>query len=74
MVRFRAPTLHPGMSFRNSDNTLFAYTFPGDGLATIDLSTGAMTQLGFDYGAADLILGGGGFGLAFSPWMFCSLL
>ncbi len=55
----------PDMSFRNSDSTLFAYTFPGDGLATIDLSTGAMTKIGTS-GTDDLV-NAGGFGLAFSP-------
>lgn len=38
------------ISFRNSDNVLFSYTFPGDGLATIDLVTGAMTSVGTDSG------------------------
>ena len=50
------------ISFR-SDGTLFAYTFPGDGLVTINLATGAMTQLGFPSG----IPTGAGYGLSFSP-------
>ena len=51
------------LSFRDSDNKLFAYTFPGDALATLDLTTGAMTQLGFPSG----VIEGSGYGLAFSP-------
>ncbi len=64
---FQGSDTAPDISFRNSDNTLFAYTFPGDGLATIDLSTGAMTQLGWPSGQSGLVTLGGGFGLAFSP-------
>ncbi len=62
---FQGSDTAPDISFRNSDNTLFAYTFPGDGLATINLSTGAMTQLGWPSGQS--VPGGGGFGIAFSP-------
>lgn len=50
------------ISFRSEDNTLFSYTFPGDGLATIDLESGAMTQVGIDSGAGIF-----GNAMAFSP-------
>jgi len=34
------------ISFRNSDSTLYAYLESGDGLGTIDIGTGALTELG----------------------------
>jgi len=34
------------LSFRNSDNTLYAYIEPIDGLGTIAIGTGAITELG----------------------------
>ena len=52
------------LSFRNSDNTLFSYTFDNDGLATVDLTTGAMTEENSDTSLSTL--GIRGYGLAFS--------
>jgi len=34
------------LSFRNSDDKLYAYLEPGDGLGTVDIVTGAVTALG----------------------------
>ncbi len=50
----------PDMSFRNSDNKLFAWDEDVDRLATIDISTGEMTTFGVNVGCA-------GHGMAFSP-------
>jgi len=36
------------LSFRPSDNMLFGFGFPGNWVATIDLTTGAATQLAFE--------------------------
>lgn len=44
------------MSFRKSDGKLFAYTSPGDALATVNTATGAMTQLAFPSGASSFQL------------------
>ena len=52
-----------GISFRNFDSTLFAYTFDNDGLATTDIGSGLMTEIG----ASTSPIGDSGYGLAFSP-------
>lgn len=52
------------LTFRNSDNTLFSYTFDNDGLSTVDLTTGAMTEENSDTSLSTL--GIRGYGLAFS--------
>jgi len=55
------------ISFRNSDNKLFAFTYDNFGLATVDnLAVGAMTEVGFDLGAFDLKVEGFGSAIAFS--------
>ena len=52
------------LTFRNSDNTFFSYTFDNDGLSTVDLTTGAMTEENSDTSLSTL--GIRGYGLAFS--------
>ena len=53
------------LSFRNSDGALFAYTFDNDGLATVDLDSGAMTEISAS--VSDIAGNGAGYALAFSP-------
>jgi hypothetical protein len=52
------------ISFRNVDDTLFAYTFDNDGLATTDVASGAMTEIGKDISV--ITVGNTGYGIAFA--------
>jgi hypothetical protein len=51
---------YTGMSFRNSDDVLFVYLDPGDGVGTLDPLVGTLTELG------DSFAGCCGNGMAFS--------
>ena len=58
----------PDISFRPSDSTLFGFSFPGEGIATIDLVTGSATQVDFATFNGELgFQANDGNGLAFSP-------
>ncbi len=56
------------ISFRPSDGTLFGMSFPGEGLATVDLGTGVATQVAFATFNGELgFQANDGSALAFSP-------
>ncbi len=65
---FQGRNTFTDISFRPSDGTLFAFSVPGVGLATVDLSTGAATQIAFESVQGELgFQANDGSALAFSP-------